>query len=102
MEVLAAVDEVLGDEQRLGRDQAVRREGVVPASHQAGLTGRGDRLQGADVGRSLVESRAPRRRRRRRPDDTTIDLAAGRPERRDLAAELDDGRVGDGPAIVGE
>ena len=55
VQVLAAVDEVVRDEQRLGRHQPVGSERDVPAAHQAGLTGGRDRLQGGDVGRALVE-----------------------------------------------
>ncbi len=56
VEVLPAVDEVVGNEQRLGGDETVFGEGVVPAAHQPGLPGGGDRLQGGDVGGASFET----------------------------------------------
>ena len=101
VKVLPAVDEVLWHEQRLGRHELVRRERIVPAAHQPGLPGGRDRLQRADVGRSLVEpeGRDTRRDGARRHDDHLV--AAG-PNRGDLGAELFDRGLRDHTPFVGE
>ena len=55
VQVLSTVDEVVRHEQHLGGHQPVIRQRIVPATHQPGLAGSGDRLQRDDVGRPLVE-----------------------------------------------
>ena len=72
VEVLAALDEVVRNEQHLRGHQPVRREDVVVGAHQAALPGRGERLQRGRVGRTLLQPerrrlpRTPRRSSRRR------------------------------------
>ena len=67
VEVLAAVDEVVRDEQRLGGDETVIGEGVVPAAHQP-WPGRRRRSPAAWRCRSdVVRGRGRRHRRRPRP-----------------------------------
>ena len=100
MEVLATVDEVVGHEQHLGGDEPVIREGVVPAAHQPGLPGGGDRLQGDDVGRAAVEPEGGDAGGDRTGghDD---DVVTGGPERGDVGGELLHRRLVDDPALVG-
>jgi hypothetical protein len=101
VEVLAAVDEVVGHEQRLRGHQSVRGQRGVPAAHQPRLAGRRQRLQRRGVVRTVLE---PERGdaggdRARRHHEHLVAVGASR---RHLGAQLDDGGVVDRAALVGQ
>ena len=96
VQVLAAVDEVVGHEQRLGRHEAVGAEREVPAAHQPGWPAAASACRVGDVGRAGVEPERgdPGGDRARRHDEHLVAVAA---HLGDLVAELGDGRVVDAP-----
>ena len=102
MEVLPAVDEVVGHEQGLRRHQAVGAEGGVPAAHQARLAGGRQGLQRRHVGRTLRQTRGPPPPPRRRP--TTRRSPRDRRPRRSAisSASLRIAAVVDGAMVVGD
>ena len=101
VQVLAAIDEVVGYEQRLRGHEAVLGERVVPAAHQPCLTGGGDRLQRGHVRRPLVESesRDSGGDGTRRHDDDVVTAGA---QRGNVGGELHERRLVDDTAFVGD
>jgi hypothetical protein len=101
VEVLGAVDEVVGGEQDLGADEAVPGQGGAEPFHEPGLAHRGDGLQRADVGGALGQPERGHAGGDRSGGDEH-DLVALGAGRGDLAAELGDGRLVDVAGGVGE